>query len=117
MDDRPKAKLVRHIPSGKRLQYWDKWEYECVDCGSIYSRSANNSRINPYCGMCARKHDAERQKELKIKKQQEHDAKVKRDTIDEFLQKLKERNYKDWNYATYEIMKEIAEKLKERINA
>lgn len=51
MGDRPQAKLVEYIPSGKSLPYWDRYVYECVDCEAHYERGTNNSRINPYCGV------------------------------------------------------------------
>lgn len=84
MTDRPQAKLVKHTPSGHRLPYWDRYEFECVDCGAIYIRSANTNRINPYCAECSRKHQRERDEANRKRRQLEHDMKVKADAVDEF---------------------------------
>lgn len=132
MRDRPQAKLVEYIPSGKSLPYWDRYVYECVDCGAHYERGTNNSRINPYCGICARKHDAERQKENKLKKQAEHDAKVRADAIEECiaitrkgLKELCQSPYAERHYPMAKecfeivddlIVKKDLEKLKEQKN-
>ena len=44
-----RAKLIRKIPSFRGYPF-DSYEYECIDCGTHYTRKAYNSRINPYCG-------------------------------------------------------------------
>ena len=65
------AKLIRVEKNPRGLSYLDTYYFECSDCGKEYFRHANNKRINPYCGVCQRKHDNEKQKErLKAKKNQ-----------------------------------------------
>lgn len=86
-------KLIKFIPSGKRLPYWDRYEFECVDCGSHYFRGTFNNRTSPYCGECQNKHDRERNAELKKIKQKEHDRLLRNQVIDEVIEK-----YIEWAY-------------------
>lgn len=52
----PKAKLIKYTPS-EVSRYFDRYEYECIECGEHYFRCTSNARINPYCANCCRKHD------------------------------------------------------------
>ena len=66
-----KAKLIREIPQREGLPYYFKtYEYECIECGQRYTRKRCDDRINPYCSICARKHDKEKQKEQRAKREQ-----------------------------------------------
>lgn len=55
-----KAKLIRTELDPKGRFYFNTYYYECIECGKEYIRHTYNNRINPYCGDCCRKHDAER---------------------------------------------------------
>lgn len=74
------AKLIRYIPSNKG-KCWDRYIFECIDCGKNYSRGTYTSRTNPYCGECARKHERERQKEQSAIRAKRHDNEI----IDRFV--------------------------------
>ena len=65
-----KAKLVSVTePEGKPI-WFRTYEFECIDCGKHFIRHRFDSRTNPYCGGCQRKHENERQRErIKAKKQ------------------------------------------------
>lgn len=64
-----KAKLIRKIDAPEGLShYFDKYEYECIECGAIYYRRQCNDRIIPYCGVCYHKHEAEKTKKRKAEK-------------------------------------------------
>lgn len=84
--DRPQAKLVRAIEQG----YYKTYIFSCVDCGKEFVRSANNKRINPYCGECQRKYDRIRNAENKAKRQAEHDKQIRAEVIEEFANKIRE---------------------------
>lgn len=75
VENRPNAKLVAYYKSA-RGHYWDRFEFECVECGEHYFRGANTKRINPYCGNCSRKHQKERDELNKKRKQIKHDNAV-----------------------------------------
>lgn len=83
------AKMIRHIPSDKRLPYWDKWEFECIDCGKHYFRSAYTRRTSPYCIECNAIHVKERAKENKEKRQKLYDKKLRNKVIDEYTEVLR----------------------------
>lgn len=104
-------KMIRFIPSGKRLPYWDKYEFECVDCGTHYFSGAFNNRTRPYCAECCRKHDRERNAELKKAKQKEHDRLLRNQVIDEVIAK-----YIEWSYELIDDVtpfEDCLEKMKE----
>lgn len=65
-----KAKLVSVTePKGKPI-WFRTYEFECIDCGKHFTRHRFDSRTNPYCADCHRKHESERQRErIKAKKQ------------------------------------------------
>ena len=65
-----KAKLVSVTePEGKPI-WFRTYEFECIDCGKHFTRHRYDSRTNPYCPGCNRKHENERQKErIEAKKQ------------------------------------------------
>ena len=75
------AKLVRYIPAEGKRRCFDKYEFECIECGTHYFRSANNSRVLPYCGECQRKHDREKQRTYIVRREQK--------AVDETLRKIK----------------------------
>lgn len=110
------AKLIKHIPSGKRLPYWDRYEYECIDCGEHFTRATYTSRINPYCAQCYKKHEREKAKENKLRKQELHDKEIRNKAIDEFAEKLKKKwilkNGWDRTDEIYRYIDEISEQLK-----
>ncbi len=67
-----RAKLIRVIPEEEGLPfYFRQYEYECIECGSHYTRHQYNDRICPYCGPCSNKHDRIRQKERRETKDRE----------------------------------------------
>ena len=65
-----KAKLVSVTePEGKPI-WFRTYEFECIDCGKHFTRHRFDSRTNPYCAGCHRKHENERQRErIEAKKQ------------------------------------------------
>lgn len=66
-----KAKLVSVTePEGKPI-WFRTYEFECIDCGKHFIRHRFDSRTNPYCGDCQRKHENERQKERIARKEQQ----------------------------------------------
>jgi len=66
-----RAKMIRYIPARKGLpKYFDTYEYECIDCGRIFTRHQCNDRILPYCGICHRKYEREKLKQNKARKEQ-----------------------------------------------
>lgn len=47
------AKLVRVIKAREGLpHYFDRYEYECIECGALYWRNQKSKRIVPYCAKC-----------------------------------------------------------------
>ena len=58
-----KAKLIRTELDPKGRYWFNNYIYECIECGKEFSRHTYNERINPYCGDCCRKHDAEKAKQ------------------------------------------------------
>ena len=91
-----KAKLIREIPQREGLPYYFKtYEYECIDCGQHYTRKRCDNRINPYCSTCARKHDKEKQKEQRARKEQKIINRVLeqiRCEIDSYCSENRDRN-------------------------
>ena len=66
-----RAKLVREIPQRDGSPwYFRKYELECIDCGEHYTNGRYDNRTSPYCGECRRKHDTQKAKKLKAKKEQ-----------------------------------------------
>lgn len=64
-----KAKLIASYP--RKPHYISEYVYECIECGEHFTRCTNAKNINPYCGKCYRKHEAERQKDRLQKKKNE----------------------------------------------
>ena len=65
-----KAKLVSVTePEGKPI-WFRTYEFECIDCGKHFTRHRFDSRTNPYCPTCNRKHENERQRERNEAKKQ-----------------------------------------------
>lgn len=83
--NRPQAKLVRAIEQG----YFKTYIFSCVDCGKEFVRSANNKRINPYCGECQRKYDRIRNAENKAKRQAEHNKQIRAEVIAEISREMR----------------------------
>lgn len=116
------AKLIRHIPSGKSLPYWDRYEYECIDCGEHFFRGTHTSRTNPYCGKCAREHDKIKVRERnKIKRQMIYEqgkaiarAEIHSELIDEIAQLGGTNMSRDNLFCFACRIKEIAERLEVR---
>lgn len=67
--DKPKAKLIK--ADVKTPFYLSQYEYECVICGAHYTRSAYNSRINPYCWRCNHEIEKEKNQKRVIRKRNE----------------------------------------------
>lgn len=66
------AKLVRVIKAREGLpHYFDKYEYECIDCGAIYVRNQKSKRIVPYCAKCNAKRMRARQEARAVIKDRE----------------------------------------------
>ena len=82
-----KAKLVSVTePEGKPI-WFRTYEFECIDCGKHFTRHRYDSRTNPYCAGCNRKHENERQRErIEIKKQM-----AINDVLDKISAEIKER--------------------------
>ena len=63
-----RAKLVRKIPAGKTMygeqlpHYFDKYELECIECGTHYRSGHYDRRTIPYCPTCNHKYEVEKQK-------------------------------------------------------
>lgn len=65
-----KAKLVSVTESEGKPIWFRTYEFECIDCGKHFTRHRFDSRTNPYCPICHRKHENERQRErIETKKQ------------------------------------------------
>ena len=90
-----RAKLVRKIPSFRGYPF-DSYEYECIDCGTHYTRKAYNSRINPYCGECRKKYD-------KPKNDKRTHDKWKLRIIDELMASAKDERVRE--FLKKEVMK------------
>ena len=92
------AKLVKHIPSGKVLPYWDKYEYECIDCGKHFYRGTCTSRINPYCAQCYKTHERQKAQENRLRKQGLHDKQVIAKFANKVIKQLENErsNLTDW---------------------
>ena len=80
------AKLVSVTePKGKPI-WFRTYEFECIDCGKHFTRHRFDSRTNPYCADCHRKHENERQRErIETKKQKAID-----DVLDKISAEIKE---------------------------
>lgn len=85
------AKLVRKIESGKAW-YFDKYEFECIDCGRHYRNGRFDSRTVPYCNDCKRKHDKERAEKLKEKRRKAYEKDIRDNAIDDFSRMMKDAN-------------------------
>ena len=56
-----RAKLIRKIPLEKDLPwYFQQYEFECIECGTHYTRKRYDERTTPYCWKCQKKHEAEK---------------------------------------------------------
>lgn len=62
------AKLIRKIESGKAW-YFDKYEYECIDCGEHFTRGSYTRRIRPYCAECSIRHEREKARQRNKEKE------------------------------------------------
>lgn len=103
MANKPKPKLIRVEPN--KIWYLTTYYFECVDCGSEFFRHRYDSRTNPYCGMCQRKHETEAQRKRNILKSGETEywkrvAKSYKRKIEE-LEGTKEDAHKD-HYKEYQ---------------
>ena len=67
--NKPKAKLINAII--REPFYFSEYEFECINCGTHYTRAAYNSRISPYCGKCSREIDSIKNKERRVRKKNE----------------------------------------------
>lgn len=85
-----KAKFVRKIENGGAW-YFDKYEFECVDCGTHFYSGRYDCRTSPYCAECKMKHDRKRTQELKLLKKRKHDRKIRNKAIEEFAEEAMER--------------------------
>ena len=109
-----KAKLVSVTePEGKPI-WFRTYEFECIDCGKHFTRHRFDSRTNPYCPGCNRKHENERQRErVEIKKQM-----AINDVLDKISAEIKEtlswEMYDEWGNETAlcKSLAEIFEKYK-----
>lgn len=82
-----KAKLVSVTESEGKPIWFRTYEFECIDCGKHFTRRRFDSRTNPYCPICHRKHENERQRErIKAKKQM-----AINDVLDKISAEIKDR--------------------------
>lgn len=85
-----RAKFLRKDKS----KYWGyDYYFECIDCGTVYTRERYDDRTTPYCGLCWRKHSLERKK---IREKQK-----KRAEINEVLDKIRAEII-DESYLSYD---------------
>ena len=85
-----RAKLIRVIPEEEGMPYYfRRYEYECIECGSHYTRHQYNDRILPYCGPCSNKHDRIRQKERRKTKDREKINRV----LDEIKGEIRQKQW------------------------
>jgi hypothetical protein len=66
-----KAKLVSVTELEGKPIWFRTYEFECIDCGKHFTRRRFDSRTNPYCPICHRKHENERQRERIARKEQQ----------------------------------------------
>lgn len=110
-----KAKLVRKIKSDVAW-YFDKYELECIECGTHYINGRYDNRTCPYCPDCRQKHDKIRTQKNKEKKRKELDMAIRNKAIDDFIKECDKfcGYYKGENKnITREDMLNIAAQLKE----
>lgn len=93
-----RAKLIRVIPEEEGMPYYFRqYEYECIGCGSHYTRHQYNDRIDPYCGPCRNKHDRIRQKERRKTKDREKINRV----LDKIRVEIADLDDADYDYEGY----------------
>ena len=66
--------------------WFDIYYFNCVDCGSVFTKYRFDGRTKHYCADCTRKYEKLKAKERAIRKEAEIRAKA----ISEFAEKLKE---------------------------
>ena len=67
-----KAKLIRQLPLKEGLPwYFREYELECIECGNHYYSGQYTTRTNPYCPECNRKHNSEKAKEARKRKERD----------------------------------------------
>jgi len=112
-----KAKMIKYYPNGN-VQPWNKYEYECIDCGSHYYKETYNSRISPYCIECKRKHRTEDSKINAQKRKAKREADIRADerakVVDEFVQECK--GFEDITFDKFHIerIELIAKQIREQ---
>ena len=85
-----KAKLVKEIPQREGLPYYFKiYEYECIECGSHYTRHQHNERINPYCSKCNAKYEKQKQKDRIAR----HEQKIINAALDRIAEEIEQSRY------------------------
>lgn len=84
-----KAKLVRKIENGGAW-YFDKYELECIECGTRYLNGRYDCRTSPYCVDCRRKRDKERTQILKEQKRKQIERKIWNSAVDKTAETIKE---------------------------
>ena len=100
-----KAKLISVTePEGKPI-WFRTYEFECIDCGKHFTRHRFDSRTNPYCAGCNRKHENERQRERIETKKQMAINDVLDKIIAEITKEYVSSDPKDFVYTTIELRK------------
>lgn len=110
-----KAKLISVTePEGKPI-WFRTYEFECIDCGKHFTRHRFDSRTNPYCPGCNRKHENERQRERTEAKKQM----AINDVLDKISAEIEEKishydHFENSNTANgLNIARDIVERYKE----
>ena len=58
-----RAKIV-NVEKSDKAWWFDKYELECIECGTHYFRSKVDNRTNPYCAECTAKREREKRQEF-----------------------------------------------------
>lgn len=102
-----KAKLISVTqPEGKPI-WFRTYEFECIDCGKHFTRHRYDSRTNPYCAGCNRKHENERQRErVEAKKQM-----AINDVLDKIRAEIEQNKAKAISYPNWEYLKGLSKAI------
>ena len=88
-----RAKLVRKYENDVAW-YFDEYELECIECGAHYMSGRYNSRTNPYCPICRRKHERDRQKKSKLAKATALRNQIVDSFVDDFCNYIDEKYHR-----------------------
>ena len=81
------ARLVRKVDGG--ACNYDKYELECIKCGTHYFQCRYDNRTVPYCGICRREMAKDRNKEYKEKREKRIETSIWNKAVDKTAETIK----------------------------